>query len=88
MKLDLTNIQLFEEDEINFDKKVNYIYGPNGTGKSTIANECNKVSERYDVYIFQGFDSVISDDETLNAIVLGSKNVEINDRIKEIDKLI
>lgn len=88
MKLDLSGVNLFVDNSIDFDKKVNYIYGPNGTGKTTISDILKQKSNEYDVHVFQGFDSVISDRDTLNAIVLGSKNVEISAKIDEIDKIL
>ena len=88
MKLDLSDVNLFVDNSIDFDKKVNYIYGPNGTGKTTISDILKQKSNEYDVHVFQGFDSVISDRDTLNAIVLGSKNVEISAKIDEIDKIL
>ena len=36
MKVDLSNEELFYEDEINFDKNLNFVFGKNGTGKSTL----------------------------------------------------
>ena len=71
-----------------FDKRKTYIYGPNGTGKTTISNQIKKMSNDYDVYVFQGFESVISSDKTLNAIVLGTENVEISQQLDKINGLI
>ena len=88
MELDLSGIDLFDADKIIFDKRKTYIYGPNGTGKTTISNQIKKMSNDYDVYVFQGFESVISSDKTLNAIVLGTENVEISRKLDEIDSLI
>ena len=88
MELDLSGIDLFDADKITFDKRKTYIYGPNGTGKTTISNQIKKMSNDYDVYVFQGFESVISSDKTLNAIVLGTENVEISRQLDEIDGLI
>lgn len=88
MELDLSGIDLFDADKITFDKRKTYIYGPNGTGKTTISNQIKKMSNDYDVYVFQGFESVISSDKTLNAIVLGTENVEISRKLDEIDSLI
>lgn len=88
MELDLSGIDLFDADKITFDKSKTYIYGPNGTGKTTISNLIKKMSNDYDVYVFQGFESVISSDKTLNAIVLGTENVEISRQLDEIDSLI
>lgn len=39
MVLDLSSIEVFEEDQIDFDKRVTFIFGKNGTGKTTIAEE-------------------------------------------------
>ena len=33
MVLDLSSIEVFEEDQIDFDKRVTFIFGKNGTGK-------------------------------------------------------
>ena len=88
MKLDLSNIELFSSNEIDFDKKCTFIYGPNGTGKSTIANEIKKMNQEYDVHVFQGFESVISQEKTLNAVVLGEENVEISKKLEKQKKLI
>ncbi|MBN2931494.1 MAG: AAA family ATPase [Catenibacterium mitsuokai] len=88
MELDLSGIDLFDADNIIFDKRKTYIYGPNGTGKTTISNQIKKMSNDYDVYVFQGFESVISSDKTLNAIVLGTENVEISQRLDKINVLI
>ena len=88
MELDLSGIDLFDADKITFDKRKTYIYGPNGTGKTTISNQIKKMSNNYDVYVFQGFESVISSDKTLNAIVLGTENVEISQQLDKINGLI
>lgn len=88
MELDLSGIDLFDADKITFDKRKTYIYGPNGTGKTTISNQIKKMSNDYDVYVFQGFESVISSDKTLNAIVLGTENVEISHQLDKINGLI
>lgn len=88
MELDLSGIDLFDADKLTFDKRKTYIYGPNGTGKTTISNQIKKMSNDYDVYVFQGFESVISSDKTLNAIVLGTENVEISRQLDEIDGFI
>ena len=42
MELDLSGIDLFDADKITFDKRKTYIYGPNGTGKTTISNQIKK----------------------------------------------
>lgn len=37
MKLDLREESLFESDELELDKRISFIYGKNGTGKSILA---------------------------------------------------
>lgn len=84
MRLDLTATSLFRDDELNLEKDLNFIFGKNGTGKSTITNLIqNTKSHDYDVRVFQGFESVLGEDEKLNAVVLGEENKSINDEIKE-----
>ena len=39
MEIDLLNNALFKEDKIEFPKNVNFLYGRNGTGKSTLTKE-------------------------------------------------
>lgn len=91
MKLDLKNEELFNEDEINFDKKVNFVYGKNGTGKSTITRLLKEQfgsDEKYDIRIFQGFDSLVGERENLDCIILGKENIEIDSEIEKIENLI
>lgn len=84
MKLNLSKNKLFNEDEITFDKKVTFIYGKNGTGKTTISNLCNTLNDQFDVHVFQGFESVISENLKLNAIALGENNSIISSKIEKI----
>lgn len=93
MHIDLTDNDLFNFNEIKFDKKVNFIFGKNGCGKSTIARLIKEQRNNYDVRIFQGFESVVSENNTLDTVILGEENTEINQiiseeesRIKEIEK--
>lgn len=68
---------------IDITEKVNFIYGKNGTGKSTIANTIyENFSGKYNVFLFDGFESVISENHRLDAISLGKINTEVQ---KEID---
>lgn len=63
-------------------KRKNFIYGKNGTGKSSITQEILKqYSESHTVLIFQGFQSVIAENGKLNAISLGDKNSELQPQI-------
>jgi wobble nucleotide-excising tRNase len=72
----------FNSSKIENLKKKNFIYGNNGTGKSTITNEIKmQFQNDYDVRIFQGFDSVIDDNEQLNAIALGQENAQLQPQV-------
>lgn len=74
--------------QLNLTNKVNFIFGRNGTGKTTIANEINKqFSSSNNVLIFKDFDGVI-ENERLNAISLGVKNKELQIQIDDLDKII
>lgn len=83
MKVDLSAIEVFADEEINFDKKITFIFGKNGTGKSTITKEIERQFPDYEVLAFQGFSKVIGDNKRLNAVVLGNENAEINEKITE-----
>ncbi|WP_424408454.1 AAA family ATPase [Pasteurella sp. PK-2025] len=83
MIIDLTGNNLFKFNEIKFDKKVNFIFGKNGCGKSTITKLVKEQCNNYDVRIFQGFESVVSANNSLETVVLGEENTEINNRIEE-----
>lgn len=83
MKIDLSNEELFYEDGINFDKNLNFVFGKNGTGKSTLAKllkEQGKVD--YDVRVFQGFENTVGENNRLNAVILGEENNEIAQEIE------
>ncbi len=65
-------------------KKKTFIYGKNGTGKSSIV-ECiqKQYSNEYDIKVFQGYERIIVDYGKLGLISLGVENVEIQKQIKE-----
>ena len=44
--------------------------------------------EKYDVKIFQGFESVIGEDKNLNAIALSGENKSVAEKIKREEKLL
>ncbi len=87
MKINLSNEKLFISNELSLDKKLNFIYGKNGTGKSTLTkilvDDYN--SDSLKVCAFQGFGSIIGENNLLNAIVLGEKNKKIEEEIKKLD---
>jgi len=71
--------------EFAIEKKVNYIYGKNGTGKTTIADEINlQLSGQYDVCVFKDFDGV-AENARLDAVALGTENAEIQKKIDSVD---
>lgn len=85
MRIDLSDINIFDENSIEINKKTCFIFGNNGTGKSTLTNHLKNSLRELDVRVFQGFDSVVNDNEELNAVVLGDQNVEIDKEVKRID---
>ncbi|MGJ0996250.1 AAA family ATPase [Enterococcus casseliflavus] len=42
MKLDFSSKVFFSNSDIEFDKPINFVFGKNGTGKSTITNLVNE----------------------------------------------
>lgn len=66
-------------------KQKNFIYGKNGTGKSTITQTISDLfHSTHDVRIFQGFDSV-AENSVLNAISLGKENASIQPQIDQVN---
>ncbi len=51
-------VDIFEDSELELDKKITFIFGKNGTGKSTFTEEIKKMTSDYDVSVFQGFRKV------------------------------
>lgn len=84
--LDLTGCDIFLDESLVIDKKVSFIFGKNGTGKSTLASLFQKQSEDYDFRCFQGFDGIVGEDRKLNAVILGEENNEIDRKIKILEK--
>lgn len=88
----LANIELRDYDYIYQDmrltnlKRINIIYGRNGTGKSTLTKAIKKSNDTYDVRIFNGFENIVAENKGLNSIVLGEKNVQIQNKIECIEE--
>lgn len=71
--------------ELTIAKKVNFIFGKNGTGKTTISDEIlSQLSSDYDVRVFKDFDGIVENDR-LNAVALGTANAKIQKEIDVID---
>lgn len=74
-----------ESNEFLIEKKVNFIFGKNGTGKTTIADEIvNQFSNEYDICVFKDFDGV-AENARLDAVALGVENKNIQKKIDVID---
>lgn len=88
--MDLNDYQyVFSDKKVGGFNKINYIYGKNGTGKSSLVKAIKEQYEnQYDLHIFQGFNSIIGTDDELNAIALGSENTEITKQISEVNNKI
>lgn len=52
--LDLSDCDIFVDDSLLIDKKVSFVFGKNGTGKSTMASLFKDQTENYDFRCFQG----------------------------------
>lgn len=89
----IENIELpidrFSTNRLDNLKLKNFIYGKNGTGKSSIAT-CieEQYSEDYDVRVFQGYERIIAEQGQLNSITLGIKNVELQPKIEKAEALV
>lgn len=88
MNIDISQENVFAENMITFDKKINFIFGKNGTGKSTIAKLIKDQIHDYDTRIFQGFEGIVDENKRLNAVVLGEENASINQKIEEKTSMI
>lgn len=77
----------FSEDsqEFTIAKKINFIFGRNGTGKTTISDQImSQLSDEYDVCLFKDFGGVVENDR-LNAVALGTTNAKIQKKINHLD---
>jgi hypothetical protein len=90
LKIELSNlIERFAENsrEFSISKKTNFVFGRNGTGKTTIADAIkDKFSNDYNVCVFKDFVGVVDDNSRLNAVALGTKNAEIQVQIETLDR--
>ena len=75
-----------EENQVGLSE-VNFIFGKNGSGKSSLCELINKqygTDNEYDVYIYTGMQDLLIDDK-LGTIVLGEENKEVKIKIDSID---
>ncbi|RBP98044.1 hypothetical protein CRD60_02395 [Bifidobacterium aemilianum] len=78
----------FEPKTIHLSE-INFIYGKNGTGKTSIKKLlCDQYKEQYDIRCFDGFAGQGAADYDLSSITLGQANAEAKDKIETIDKTI
>lgn len=78
----------FATSQLSDLKQKNFIYGKNGSGKSSITNEIiRQYSDLYDIRVFQGFDSV-AENSRLKAISLGKENAELQPQIESLSSQI
>lgn len=88
LKIDLSqHTDKFVSSSLEFlvSKKINFIFGKNGTGKTTIADEIAKqFADEYSVHIFKDFDGVALN-ERLDAVALGTENAEIQKQIDVVN---
>lgn len=85
MKIDLSNVTLFDRDFIDINKPVNFIFGKNGTGKSTLSRLIKEQNPDKDVRIFHGVESVAIDGK-LNSVILGQENILAQQNIEKLNK--
>lgn len=84
MKINLECIEIFEDKNMEFDKPVNFIFGKNGTGKSTITKLIKEQNTDKDVRVYQGVNSVAVDGK-LNSVILGEENTVAQRKIESYE---
>lgn len=79
----------FKDKKISFtESKPAFIFGRNGTGKTTITNTIiEQCKDSYDVRVFKDFENV-AENKQLNAISLGEENSEIQGKINDLNRKI
>jgi DNA repair exonuclease SbcCD ATPase subunit len=84
MRISLSGESIFLDDFIEFDKPINFIYGKNGTGKTTITRLIQEQDLSDDIRVYQGVDSVLTDGK-LNSVTLGEVNTSAEKKIKSFE---
>lgn len=92
IKIDLKSIKynnsskrLFNDDSLELTNK-NYVYAKNGSGKTTLCKHIKKqLGLDYDVHVFNGFESIIGENENLDAFFLSESAKENKNNIKQLN---
>lgn len=85
IKFEDSETPLFEGKELELSPK-NFIFARNGSGKSTLSKAIyNQKQTEFDVYVFNGFDSLIGENENLDAFSLAVNASEKEAEIKELE---
>ena len=79
----------FRQNRLENLKSKNFIFGKNGTGKTSIVT-CieEQYSEEYDIRIFQGYERIVAEQGQLNSIALGTENVALQPKIEEAEAVV
>ena len=79
---------LFKGKQLELSSK-NFIYARNGSGKSTLSKGIyNQKQSEFEVHVFNGFDSLIGENENLDAFSLAVNASEKEEEIKELKEKI
>ena len=85
IKFDDSEIPLFEGKELELSPK-NFIFARNGSGKSTLSKAIyNQKQTEFEVHVFNGFDSLIGENENLDAFSLAVNASEKEAEIKDLE---
>lgn len=85
IKFEDSETPLFEGKELELSPK-NFIFARNGSGKSTLSKAIyNQKQTEFDVHVFNGFDSLIGENENLDAFSLAVNASEKEAEIKELE---
>ena len=88
IKFEDSETPLFEGKELELSSK-NFIFARNGSGKSTLSKAIyNQKQSEFEVHIFNGFDSLIGENENLDAFSLAVNASEKEAEIKELKEKI
>lgn len=90
-KIDLNNYSnCFIDTQMENIGKVNFVFGKNGTGKSTLTQAIKNQyhGNGYNVRIYDGYSKIFGENNRLDALALGEENVTVMEEIEEINKKI